>query len=318
MIFSKVPPVRCTALCTLVLLAVGVAISAGCSGSGAAAADGRPTVVATTTQVADLAREVGGPRVHVVGMLAPNADPHEHEVRPADVKALAGAALIVRSGGDVDAWLEDAIASAGSRAPTLTLIDHVAARRAKQGVDPHWWQDPRNGVRAVAALRTALTEAVPAGAAGFAGRAAALTRRLEALDSAVASCLDRIPARERKLVTTHDALGYYAARYGLRVVGAVIPSLSTQAQASAGDTAQLVDTIRREGVRAVFAESSVNAKVEQAIARETGARIGARLWADTLGPPGSSGATYLGSIAANTRAIADGLSGGAVHCRLPG
>jgi len=317
MIFSKVPPVRCTALCTLVLLAVGVAISAGCSGSGAAAADGRPTVAATTTQVADLARAVGGPRVHVVGMLAPNADPHEHEVRPADVKALAGAKLIVRSGGDVDRWLDDAIASAGSHAPVLTLLDHVAVRRVRHGVDPHWWQDPRNGVRAVAALRGALAQAVPAGTAGFARRANALTRRLEALDAAVAGCLGRVPARQRKLVTTHDALGYYAARYGLQVVGAVIPSLSTQAQASAGDTARLVDTVRREGVRAIFAESSVNAKVEQAIARETGARVGARLWADTLGPAGSDGATYLGSIAANTRAIADGLSGGTVHCRLP-
>jgi ABC-type Zn uptake system ZnuABC Zn-binding protein ZnuA len=295
----------------LALLVATALLAAGCGGSGDAAADGRPTVVATTTQAADLAREVGGSRVRVVGLLAPNADPHDHEVGPDDARALAGAALIVRSGGDLDAWLEDAIAGAGSEAPTLTLMDHVATRPG----DPHWWQDPRNGVRAVAALRAALARAAPGSAAGFARRAAAYSRRLEALDAAAAACLARIPPERRKLVTTHDSLGYFAARYGLEVVGAVIPSLSTHAQASAGDTAELIATIRREGVPAIFAERSVSARVEEAVARETGARIGRALWADTLGPRGSDGATYLASLAANTRAIADGL--GAPGCRLP-
>src|SRR4051794_37892386 len=147
---------RWAALSTLVLFVGAIVVSVAASGSGAAAADGRPVVVATTTQAADLAREVGGRRVRVVGMLAANADPHEHEVRPADVKALTGARLIVRSGGDVDAWLDDAIAAAGSDAPVLTLLDRVKARRDRHGVDPHWWQDPRNDVLAVAALSDAL------------------------------------------------------------------------------------------------------------------------------------------------------------------
>ena len=125
-----------------------------------------------------------------------------------------------------------------------------------------------------------------------------------------------MPAAQRKLVTTHDALGYYARRYGIEVIGAVIPSLSTSGQPSAGETAELVRTIRDEDVRAIFAESSVNAKVEQAIARETGATVGRPLWADTLGPPGSDGATYVGSIAANTQALVDGFSGGEVACRI--
>ena len=133
--------------------------------------------------------------------------------------------------------------------------------------------------------------------------------RLQALDAAVRDCIDRIPTEQRTLVTTHDALGYYARRYGLRVVGTVIPSLSTQGQASAGDLAALVDTIRREKVRAIFAESSVNASVEDAIAQETGARVGRPLWADSLGPKGSSGATYEDSIRANTAAIVEGLTG---------
>jgi ABC-type Zn uptake system ZnuABC Zn-binding protein ZnuA len=285
------------------------ALLAGCGDDGGS--DPRPLVVATTTQAADLARNVAAGRFRVAEILHPNADPHDFELRPDDVKRLAGANLIVRSGGDVDEWLDDAIDAAGSHAPVLTLADHVA--RADD--DPHWWQDPRNAIRAVAALRTALTAADPAGAGAFARAAAAYDARLARLDAGVRACIARVPAGERTLVTTHDALGYYTRRYGLRVVGAVIPSRSTVAQPSAGEIAALVDTIRREHVHAVFAESSLRPDVEQAIADEAGARIGRPLWADTLGPAGSDGATYIQSIASNTAALVDGLTAGRVECR---
>jgi len=169
----------------------------------------------------------------------------------------------------------------------------------------------------VAAIERALADADPRGAGGYSARADAYTARLRALDTAVARCIATIPPEQRTLVTTHDALGYYARRYGLRVVGTVIPSLSTEAQASAGDLVRLVDTIRRTRVKAVFAESSVNPTVEKAIADEAGAVVGKPLWADSLGPQGSSGATYVDSIRANTRAIADGLTGGRARCSLP-
>jgi ABC-type Zn uptake system ZnuABC Zn-binding protein ZnuA len=250
-----------------------------------AGGDGRRVVVATTTQVADLVRNVAGDDVEVVGLLSPNADPHDYEIRPHDLEALAEADLVVRSGGDVDEW----VLAAGTDAPVLTLM---------QGDDPHWWQDPRNAVAAVEILERELGT-----------DASAYIARLRALDRAVAACIAQIPAAQRKLVTTHDAMGAYARRYGLEVIGAVIPSLSTRGQPSAGEVADLVSTIREQGVRAIFAESSVNAKVEQAIARETGAVVGRPLWADTLGPPGSDGATYVDSIAANTRAITEGLTG---------
>jgi zinc/manganese transport system substrate-binding protein/manganese/iron transport system substrate-binding protein len=128
--------------------------------------------------------------------------------------------------------------------------------------------------------------------------------------------MDQVPAAQRKLVTSHDALGYYARRYGIEVIGTVIPALTTAAQPSAGDVAKLVDTIQAAGVRTIFAESSVNPKVEEAIAREAGARIGKALWADSLGPKGSDGATYIESIASNTTALVEGFSGGALNCRL--
>jgi zinc/manganese transport system substrate-binding protein len=264
-----------------------------------AAADQPFTVVATTTQAADLARNVAGPDVHVVPLLQPNADPHDYELRPHDVGALADADLIVRSGGEVDEWIEDATEGSASDAPVVDLSDQIELR----GDDPHWWQDPRHALIAVHELEHALHRKAPA-----------YVEQLRQLDRDTAACIDQLPRADRKLVTTHDALGYYAARYGLDVIGAVIPSQSTEGQPSAGDVADLIATIRAAGVKAVFAESSVEPKVEAAIARETGSAVGEPLWADTLGPQGSSGATYIDSIRANTRAIVEGLSGGTVRC----
>ena len=296
----------------IVLLLVVVTAVVGCGEDDGGAAPGSVTVVATTTQAADLARNVGAENVEVVGLLAPNSDPHEYEVRPRDLEVLARADLVVRSGGDLDEWLGEAIEGAGGEAPALALGDHVRASED----DPHWWQDPRNATRSAAAIERSLSEVDPARADAYAAAAGRYTARLQRLDRAVAACMAKVPAAQRKLVTTHDALGYYARRYGIEVIGAVIPSLSTSGQPSAGETAELVRTIRDEDVKAIFAESSVDAKVEQAIARETGATVGRPLWADTLGPPGSEGATYAGSIAANTRALVEGFSGGEVACRI--
>jgi ABC-type Zn uptake system ZnuABC Zn-binding protein ZnuA len=296
-----------------VLVAAVALLAAACGEDDSGGSAGGFEVVATTTQAADLARNVAGDRATVTGLMAANADPHEYEVRPRDIEALVEAGLIVRSGGDLDEWLQEAIEGSGTEAPALTLIDHVRTRPD----DPHWWQDPRNAERAVAAIRDALAQADPEGAAEYRANAAAYLARIRALDRAVEQCMAKVPAERRKLVTTHDALGYYAERYGIEVVGTVIPALTTAGQPSAGETAELVETIRDEGVETIFAESSVDPTVEAAIAREAGARVGGELWADTLGPQGSSGATYLESIAANTRALVDGFTGGARSCSLP-
>jgi ABC-type Zn uptake system ZnuABC Zn-binding protein ZnuA len=283
---------------------------AGC-GAGSGGDDGR-TVVATTTQVADLVREVGGGRVSVDGMLRPGGDPHDYEPRPSDVAAVAKADVVFRSGGEVDDWLTDVLDSAGGGADVVSLIDSID----RIDGDPHWWQDPRNAERAVETIRARLARLDPGGASTYRRNAARLERRLDALDSAIAACMTHVPADKRRIVTTHDALGYFARRYGVKVVGAVIPSLSTQAQASAGDVQKLVDQIRREGVEAVFPESSVNPDIERAIAREAGATVGDQLYADSLGPKGSAGATYLGALSSDAVALVRGMSGGRVTCRI--
>ncbi len=338
-------------LAPLALLCAVPVVASGCGddppAERAAGGGGGLTVVATTTQAADLARQVAGDAADVAGLIPPNADPHDYELRPDDIKSLADADLIVRSGGDLDEWLDEAIENAGSGGETLALIDHVDTIEGDHGheeegehaeeeghaaeeeehaeaegeeaeIDPHWWQDPRNAIKAVAAIEGALATADPEGAATYRQNSQRYTAELERLDAAVADCIDQIPPAQRKLVTTHDALGYYAKRYGLDVVGAVIPSLSTQAQASAGEVTGLVETIKRERVKAIFAESSVNPKLEQVVADESGAIIGDALWADSLGQEGSGAETYAGSIAANTRSIVAGLSAGAASCSLPG
>jgi zinc/manganese transport system substrate-binding protein len=293
------------------LLAVFSAVVIGCgdyAGSG-----GGVTVVATTTEAADLARQVGGARVNVEGMLRPGGDPHDYEPRPSDVAAVADATVVFRSGGEVDSWLNDVIDNAGGDAPVVSLIDSV--RRLDD--DPHWWQDATNGERAVEAIRAALTKADPGGRTTFARNAERAVRTLRGLDRQITACVERVPPAKRKIVTTHDALGYFARRYGVKVVGAVIPSLSTQAQASAGDVQRLVEQIRREGVEAVFPESAVNPDIERAIAREAGASIGDPLYADSLGPGGSAGETYTGALAADAAALVRGMSGGSVNCDAP-
>lgn len=325
------------------LITVSVlAILAGCGESEAPGGTARPgaSVVATTTQVADIVRNVGGRRAEVRGLLGANADPHDYEPRPSDAQGVTDARVVFKSGGDLDEWISEVTESAGVRVPVVEMLDSVESIEGGHGheqehageekehtgeeehggeeaVDPHWWHDPRNGMAAVEVARQRLAEADPAGRAVYEGNARAYSDRLRRLDQGIERCMSAIPAEQRKLVTTHDALGYFAERYDIEAVGSVLDSLSTQAQPSAGDTRELVDQIREEGVSVVFAESSVDSRVEQAIARETGARVGGQLYADTLGPAGSSGDTYLKSLAANAEAMARGFTGGRRGCSLP-
>jgi ABC-type Zn uptake system ZnuABC Zn-binding protein ZnuA len=286
----------------IVTAAVGLAF-----GEDPGAAGGpRVRLVATTTQVASIARAVAGDRARVTGLLAPNADPHGYEVRPGDVRAVADAQVVVRSGGEVDRWLGAAIRAGGRDGDVLDLSRHVHLH----GDDPHWWQDPRNGAAAALAIGRALAHADPAHAAAYARAARAYARTLTTLDGAIVRCWSAVPRAQRRLVTTHDAYGYYARRYGLTFAGAVVPSLSTRAQPSPRALARLVDDIRRERIRAIFTERALNPRVERAVADEAGVRVGRALTGDAL----ARGETYPQALVADTRALVDGLAGRRVAC----
>jgi len=301
----------------IVLLGVGVAaVPAG--------GDGEPRgldVVATTPQAADFVRAVAGDGARVTQLIAANSDPHDYEPRPSDAEALAGADLIVRSGADVDGWLDPLVSGSGSDAPVLALADHVDLIDGSDGgdpPDPHWWQDPRNARLAVAAIGRELDRIDPGANPAFRAAARRYEGRLERLDRRIAACVRAVPLADRRLVTSHDALTYYGRRYGIEIVGAALPALTSEAQASAGEAAELVATIEEHDVRAVFPEAGVGAGLERAIAEQAGTRVGARLWTDTLAPPGSPAATYIGSLVTNTRAIVAGLGNGRARCRLRG
>jgi zinc/manganese transport system substrate-binding protein len=299
---------RSLALLLLLLpfAATGCGDSDGQDGTGT----GEVEAVATTTIVGDLVRNVGGQRVQLETLVPADADPHGHEPRPSDAVALAEAELVVKSGGDLDEWLDDLIESAGADAAELTLLDSVRAI----GDDPHWWQDPRNALLAVEAIRAALAEADPDHRRAYERGAGGYISELRALDDEIERCMDRIPPERRKLVTTHDSLGYFARRYDVEVIGSVIPSLSTQAQPSAQDVDALVEQIEDEGVAAIFPEADVSQRLERAISRESGAEVGRELWTDSLGGEGSGAETYLAAMRANADALAEGMSGGRVSC----
>ena len=191
---------RLTALATTLAAATLAACGEADRGEPSTS-DGGLSVVATTTQVGDLARNVAGDRASVTQILKPNSDPHEYEPRPSDVEAVAGTAVVLRSGGDLDEWLADVLNNAGNEATVVTLVDAMRTRRLPGAIDPHWWQNPRNGAIAVNKIRDALIAADPEGRDTYTANATAYLKQLDALDGDIESCLNSVPEPDRKLVT---------------------------------------------------------------------------------------------------------------------
>jgi len=302
------------------------ALLAGGCGTTKRAGSGKVAVVATTTQLGDVVRNVGGDAIAVTQILKPNSDPHDYEPRPSDVRASAGAAVVFESGDRLDGWMGRVVSEAGGSPSVVVLApDHTPHRVAGERdgpeasrFDPHWWHDPRNVEAVVPVIRDALATANPGARATYERNAAAYLRKLRRLDRGIAACFAAVPPAQRKLVTDHDAFGYFAARYGIRVVGAVIPSQTTQAQPSAKGVAELARLVKAERVKAVFPESSVNAKLAKAIARETGASARYTLYGDTLGDAGSDGATYLTMELHNAASMVRGFTAGTRTCEVAG
>ena len=268
-------------------------------------------IVATTTQVADFARVVGGDDVSVTDLVKPGVDPHEYEPAPQDVQRLAQADLIAINGVGLETFLGKLLEQSGGNKPVAVLSRGVKIRKGsgenEKGGDPHIWLNPLNATIMVDNLADALGKVDPARAATYRANADAYKQQLDALDKSIQEQINTIPRDRRKIVTTHDAFGYYIDRYGLTFVGSVIPSLETNAQPSAQQVAEMVKKIKQQNVPAIFTESSLNPKLEEQIAQDAGVKVVASLYVDSLGPPGSPAATYLGMMQANTTAIVDGL-----------
>ena len=300
-----------------------LAVIAGCGGSGSSS--GKVDVVATTTQIGDWTRQVGGDAVVVHQILAPNTDPHDYEPRPDDVTNTASAKIVFVNGDNLDAWMGKVVDDSGSDAKVVDLGTTVPVKLPGESsgpegsrYDPHWWHDPRNAEEAVRQIAVQLSAVDPKDKARFEANANAYLNKLRLLDSGIQRCVDAVTPPDRKLVTDHDAFNYFAKRYGIEVIGAVIPSQTTQAQPNAQDLSSLADLVRKEDVKAVFPESSLSPKLAQTIASETGASANYTVYGDTLGPAGSSADTYLHMEQANADQMVKGFTNGRSGCEIPG
>jgi ABC-type Zn uptake system ZnuABC Zn-binding protein ZnuA/ABC-type Mn2+/Zn2+ transport system permease subunit len=282
--------------------AAGVAVLVLLAGCGDdAGSSGRTRVVATTMQLQDIARQVGGDRVEVDGILGPDAEPHEYEPKPSDADAVADADVVIQNGAGLDDWLDDLLDNAGGDADRVTATDGI---RIVDG-DPHVWHDPEEAKRMATRVEAALVRADPGSSARYRAGAAHYRAEVDRTASRIRALFRPIPADRRKLVTSHDSFGYFARAYGVEVVGSVLPSVSTDVEPSGRQVRELVEDIRAAGVDTIFTEEAVDAKLEEQVAREAGARVSTSLYADTLGEPGTPEGTLTGAELHNARAMAE-------------
>jgi ABC-type Zn uptake system ZnuABC Zn-binding protein ZnuA len=278
-------------------------------------------VVATTGIVGDVVKNVAGDGVELTMLIGPGQDPHTYQPTPRDIAAVERAHVVFVNGFHLEEGLESTIdAAAGKGSPVVSVSAGIQPRPSSSGAgpgadshgaagDPHVWFDPANVKRWTGNIEATLSALDPANAAAYRERAAAYVRQLDELDANIRARVALIPPDRRKLVTDHEALGYFADRYGFRVVGAVIPSVSTSAEPSAGDLAALVEAIRAQGVPAIFVGTTTSPKVADLVARETGAQV-LPIHTGETGTAGSGAETYLGMMRANVDTIVAGLTKG--------
>ncbi len=263
-------------------------------------------VVASFSIIGDLVRQVGGDRVSVTTIVGPDGDAHVYQPSPADGRKIAQAKLIFINGLGFEGWIERLIAVAKSKGAVFTLGKGVATRKDEEGADPHAWQDVANARVYVEAIREALTAADPERAEVYKANASDYLAKLDALDAEIQQTLAAIPKERRRVVSTHDAFGYFAARYGVEFIAP--QGLSTEAEVSARDIAKIIDSVKQNKVGAVFLENIADPRLAKRIAAETGARVGGVLYSDALSDAKGDGATYIDMMRHNVRELSKALA----------
>jgi len=281
----------------------------------AARAQEKPKVVATFSILGDLARNVGGDRVEVSTLVGPDGDAHVYSPTPADGRRLAEAKLVIANGLKLEGWMGRLIKSSGTKARVIEGAKGVQPVKAEgeQGhghphadIDPHAWQSVPNVKLYVENIRDGLIAADPAGKADYEGNAAAYLAKLDALDAEIKAAVERIPRDRRKIITSHDAFGYFQKAYGIAFVAP--QGVSTEAEASAKDVARIIQQVRREKIPAVFLENISDQRLVARIAKESGAKVGGRLYSDALSAEGGPAGTYIDMMRHNITALSAALS----------
>jgi manganese/iron transport system substrate-binding protein len=298
----------------------------------------RLKVIATTSILCDLTEQIAADTVDLTCLLKPGVDAHVYEPVPEDRKAIENAQLILYSGYNLEPELIKVIKSTSNSAPKIAVAEvavtnpligeehhhgheaagehegeeHAHEKEATEGEqvpDPHVWHDAKNGIRMAGVIQTNLAQLAPANAELYTKNAQALKEELTQIDSWIKNQIATIPEANRKIVTTHDAMGYYAAAYGIPVEGA-IQGISTEEQPTATRVKELVDSVKETKVPTIFAEIVVNPKLIKTVANESKVNLSQReLFSDSLGEPGSEGDTYPKMLIANTQTIVEGLGG---------
>jgi zinc/manganese transport system substrate-binding protein len=262
-------------------------------------------VVASFSILEDIVHEVGGVDVVVTSLIGRDANEHVFEPSPDQVRLLTQARLFIVNGLGLESWVTRLIQSARYRGRLVVATEGIEPIATEGSIDPHAWQDPRNGIIYAENITRALAGIDPENAEAYQQRLRRYVAQLAALDQRVRERLEEIPPEKRRVITTHDAFTYYGKAY--RVAFMAPEGLNTESEPSAKTVAELIRQIRREGIKALFLENISDPRLMETIARETGATLGAPLYSDALSMPDEPAPTYIRMIEYNTAALKQGM-----------
>lgn len=292
-------------------LLLSASLAAMLASSPALAAD-KIKVVATFSILGDLVQNVGGDRIEVATLVGPNGDSHVYSPTPADAKTLNAAKLVFVNGLGLEGWMTRLINASGTKAATVVATTGVKSRKMEDEhhpghmvTDPHAWQSIANAKIYVANIRDGLVKADPAGQSAYESNANTYLAKLDALEQEVKAAIAKIPANHRKIITTHDAFGYFGAAYGMEFISP--EGVSTDSEPSAKDLAKIISQIRKQKIPAVFMENITDPRLMQQIAKETGAKVGGTLYSDALSEPSGPAGSYIDMMHNNIRELGKAL-----------
>ena len=312
----KLPVTNRVVLRTFTLLAF-VLFLTGCSSSPISSLPRTPgkEIVVTTSHLEDIVAQVAGPEWQVSCIVPRGADPHVFEPSAKSLRAVTKARLLFCVGAGLEGWVEQLVKN--SERPNLKVVElarglslekRVSPDGGESWIDPHVWMSPKLVSDSVETIAQALVEIDPSSSSVYKKNAEAYRKELDELDAECRESFAKVPVERRRLVTSHDALGYLADRYDLEVVATVIPHVSTEAaETSAQEFQKLAELIRTTGVKAIFADQSENHKLVEQLARDSGVEVVPDLLLDSLGPRGSATETYIGTYRHNVRAFLETL-----------
>jgi zinc/manganese transport system substrate-binding protein len=263
-------------------------------------------VVASFSILGDFVKNVGGNRVEVTTLVGPDGDVHVYTPTPADARKIADAKLLIVNGLGLEGWLPRLLEAAGGKASIVTATSGIAPLKLGSDADPHAWQSVADAKEYVVNIRDALAAADPADAGFFRQNAQTYLAKLEALDGEVRQAVDRIPLSRRKMISTHDAFGYFAARYGIEFIAPI--GVSTEADASARDIAKIIAQVKAEHIPAVFLERISDPRLMRRISAESGAKIGGTLYSDSLTDEKGDAPTYIDMVRHNITTLTSALA----------